>query len=181
MERSEDSLEFERLWRQVRREGELVPSKDQLDPKLFKSFLPSVAITEIDVEKGTFIVRLVGELVRGLMGFDSRGVDANSFLSKETLSGHLERQVAFHDHPCARLAHTAYTYEDVGATQIEQSFFPVFGGNGERLIYILIVPLNISHDNILHEKPIKRITNLREEVIDIGAGIPTFKHMLSAE
>ena len=81
MNRTLESIEFEERWKQIRTTDELVPLKSDLSPKLFRNFLVSMALAEVDIINNTAIVRLAGTKIRDYVGFETTGTDFNSLSS----------------------------------------------------------------------------------------------------
>jgi hypothetical protein len=49
MDRTPESIEFEERWKQIRTKNDLIPLKSDLTPMLFKDFLPSISLIELDI------------------------------------------------------------------------------------------------------------------------------------
>ena len=134
MKRSPYSLEFERLWRALRSDQKLIPDKSEFKPHLFKHLLPWIGLCEIDTEKKTMIVSLIGEKIRQIAGLDMRGLDLNTWADPKNLPARLERQRLYHDIPVGRADVIEFRYADGVTAFYELTYLPLYGLNNERIL-----------------------------------------------
>jgi hypothetical protein len=99
LERSPESIEFEYLWRQLRKEGELIPAKEDLTPVLFKNLLPSMALIEDNTADNTALVRLAVTKMRDIFGREMTGLDYNKFHKNSSTEKSIKQFRGYHDHP----------------------------------------------------------------------------------
>ena len=134
MNRSEDSLKFESIWRSLRKEKKGLPSFAEFSPAVFKDFLPSISLTEIDPDEGTHSIRLVGDRVRQLFAEDPRGEDINHYVPDDKKDAMKARQASFHIKPVGRYGVRHAIFENNKTVAIHLTQLPMWGQNGERLL-----------------------------------------------
>ena len=72
-DRSKASLAFQARWAELRAPGVLVPESNDIALTHFAEFLPLLIIVEVDLASGTMPIRLVGSLIRDIVGKEFTG------------------------------------------------------------------------------------------------------------
>ena len=157
----------------------MVPLRDQMRPVTFKKFLDRIMVIEVLPEKKAFCIRLLGEKARHILGFDARGFDINKMAPEEQVPARLDRQNAYHNQPCGRVDHMQLVYVDGTVAHLELTYLPLLGKDGERLLLCLIVELECPEMLMLLDQAMMSARYIKEDMIDIGAGVPNFRDDVS--
>ena len=176
MKRSPYSLEFERLWRTLRSDQKLIPDKSEFKPHLFKHLLPQIGLCEIDTEKKTMIVSLIGEKIRQIAGLDMRGLDLNTWADPKNLPARLERQRLYHDIPVGRADVIEFRYADGVTAFYELTYLPLYGLNNERILTMFFSETDRPKNYLSDFERMLQFGYFDETFIDIGGGLPVLEH-----
>ena len=172
MERTADSLEFEKLWRSLRLDDEGMPHQNHFDPVKFKHYLSRLMILEMDPAKNLSVIKLMGQKVRDRLGFDGRGLNFNDISTQQQDRAHKERQAAYHDHPVGRVAWIEVFAEGRQGALYETTYLPIRGKEGERLVYSLVIPVKMSIPFRVGDGPVNLFQTVSEIFLDLGHGVP---------
>lgn len=172
MERTSKSHEFEKLWRQIRREDELIPPRSALTPQVFKDFLPSMVLAEVDPVEHTALIRLAGTAIRDFLGFELTGKDYANMNRDGGTEFLVSRRNGYHEYPYGRCEYVSVKFKKSLMTQCELTLFPLWGSAKERIIALLMIPVEKhSGYSTLDERALTHKFE-GEHFIDIGAGVP---------
>ena len=179
MERSKDSQNFETIWRTCREEGEFIPKRSSINPRLFKAYLSNILICELSPDDHKCEIQLIGEDAKEIMGFKSLGIrtkgfDINSLFPQSKEEEWIERQRAYHDFPAGKVDLFQFVHQNDLINYLEITYFPVWGQNEERQLLILGRRPPIPQNAVLHASAVRELKMLEEQSIDIGAGLPVF-------
>jgi hypothetical protein len=172
--RSEQSLAFEAMWRELPKEGP-VPHRSAFRPERAARLLSNIVLLEINPEPPvTTRIRLVGGTLRNLAGMDVTGLDYLDLVpDRDYQAAHL-RTCALH--PCATWSASPVIYERGYNSLMEITNFPLICDRpGERLGLVLICELGSDlPEQSATGKPLELRPAIAKIAIDIGAGVPSF-------
>ncbi|MDR3499211.1 MAG: PAS domain-containing protein [Parvibaculum sp.] len=171
-DRSGQSLAFEAMWRGLPRDG-LVPQRSSFRPELAAKMLANLVLLEVRLGATTTTrIRLVGGVLRDLVGANVTGLDYLALVpDKDHQSGYLRRCLM---HPCASWAASPIEYERGYTGLFEITSFPLAGEEAGQYFSLAYVyefgsaePGHASIGGPVEVKPA-----VARRYIDIGAGIP---------
>jgi hypothetical protein len=171
MERSSNSIEFERAWGCLREDKQLVPLRSNLNPADFEEFLPLMAIAVFDLEAGTTIVRLAATRIREIFGFELTGMDFNKFGSAGADMS-IDRRRGYHVFSYGRCEQMDVNFAGGIVIKCELTNLPLWSDSDERLLIVLLTPL-IAPKHLHDEEGDVLVESFSAEVfIDLGGGLP---------
>ena len=170
--RSSVSLDFQRMWSELREEDELVPQYSALHPRQFADFLPATILAEFDPGQGTMIVRLAGSLIRSFIGFELTGKDLTNYVTVAYENNEMPVRLAYHDQPAGRYNEVMINFESGLEVNCCLTALPLWGKNHQRLIATFVEPRD--HVKMQTDDTAKIMPRYPDHAsyIDIGAGIP---------
>lgn len=176
-ERTEQGKKLEKYWREIRKNGDLVPLRSdfrvtaEIAPLL--PFLVIVEALESDI-----VFRLVGTGLAEHQGIDITGRRYGDFGRPDQVSRALARIRAAHALPCGiRTIHTEEYARGI-ASEVEVATFPLRGDNGSLMMVMVVTPIGRGiaekGGQDLYLKPASLI-----DYIDLGNGVPDDEHVLA--
>jgi hypothetical protein len=153
LERSQQSLDFEQLWRALPRQGR-VPSRQAFKPKSAKALLPNLMLLQApDADNPALRIRLVGNAIRKQIGRDVLGEDYLEFMGEERRDGALQIVQSMFELPCGIWWIAPVHYERDFSQYWEMTAFPLAGDEqGPAMVLGLVRPA----DTILGERPVDK-------------------------
>jgi hypothetical protein len=124
--RSQQSVDFEQLWRELPRAG-LIPDRQAFKPRSAKAFLRHLIMLQAPVDDATLRVRLVGDSIRQQIGRDIVGQDFFEFMGLERRSVALEIVRAMFERPSGVWWVAPVHYERGFSQYWEMTAFPLAG------------------------------------------------------
>tara|TARA_R110002124_G_scaffold5415_19_gene34710 strand:+ start:2347 stop:2946 length:600 start_codon:yes stop_codon:yes gene_type:complete len=173
--RSPQSLAFEAMWRALPREGNGVPKRSAFLPERAAKLLPHIALVEIHTDAPmTTKVRLIGNTLRMLSGFDVTGLDYLDMAVDRDY--YAARTRAYVGHPCGNWSAAPIIYERGYQSVMEMTCLPLTDDTtGGHLILALIYETGDAlPEHRMVGLPIELHAAIVNEFIDIGAGVPEF-------
>jgi len=173
--RSASSLEFEVLWRGLKKESGLIPNRREFKPEKARSLLRDLVLVEARLgEPPSFPIRLVGSGAQQRIQQNIVGHDYLDFLPPELHAGAIESGRLMFNHPCGLWQVMTMHYAREYAQNVEITAFPLLAdANSVPLLLVLMQPVKGLVSAIQAQgRPILVDTASVFEFIDIGAGSP---------
>lgn len=180
MKRSLQSVAVEDYWKSLPRpEGKSIPLRRDVVPSDIKDLLPFVVISEVLPDDPAILIRLAGTGVYDLFGTEITGINMIKHLPPSVAQEMVIGMLPLHDLGVGAWQIQPVSYQSGVEYSVEITSLPVWGEDGERLLFGVTVGAEISArfdgsnlSNGLNEP--KKMAWL-----DIGNGIPEFAMSLS--
>lgn len=170
--RSEASVAFQARWSELRPAGVLVPESTDIELTHFAEFLPLLILVELDLASGTMPIRLVGSLIRDIVGREFTGQNYLDLVENEDEEAGWRTRLPVHDHPCGRFEIVHMKFPGHVRLQGSLTTLPMVRPSGERLFLVLGEPM-AEPPHLEGDQTGGNITkNDNSMFFDIGAGIP---------
>lgn len=175
--RSKSSLEFEALWRGLKKDGGLIPNRREFKPEKAKSLLRDLLLVEARLgEPPSLPIRLVGSAAQQRIQHNIVGHDYLDFMPPELHAGAIESGRLMFNHPCGLWQVMTMHYAREYAQNVEITAFPLLADAASvPLLLVLMQPVEGLVSAIQAQgRPILVDTASAYEFIDVGAGQPAW-------
>jgi len=173
--RSEESLEFERLWRALPRSGgRIVPFLCDFLPEKAPHFLSDLVLLEVDAVRPPYLkVRLAGHALFERARFEMAGTDYATYLPEEYRPGAVRSADVMVCRPCGLWQIMPFYKADGAAQFVEITCLPLLGKPGRKPMLLTLVKDRGRAQ--LSAPPVQSLvvdTAFTYTYLDIGAGVP---------
>lgn len=175
--RSKNSLEFEALWRGLKKDGGLIPNRREFKPEKAKSLLRDLLLVEARLgDPASLPIRLVGSAAQQRIQHNIVGHDYLDFMPPELHAGAIESGRLMFNHPCGLWQVMTMHYAREYAQNVEITAFPLLADAASvPLLLVLMQPVAGLVSAIQAQgRPILVDTASAFEFIDVGAGSPAW-------
>jgi hypothetical protein len=179
--RSEDSLAFELLWRELPREDKPIPYRDAFRPSQAMRFLRDILISDIvEPERGPRI-RFCGERLHALTGRNLAGDHLFDLLPPEHHAGvHVSAKIMM-EQPCGLWQLSPLHLDRGYAVNLESTIFPMWSRDGHPQFLNLLRPLSgIDARSLDTPRGVAIDTATVFQFLDVGYGLPTWQQPSAA-
>jgi hypothetical protein len=168
--RSQESLAFEKMWRQLPRTG-ILPERSAFRPRLAKAFLRHVTLLQVpSPEDPTLRVRLAGDAISQQIGGNIVDQNFLDFIADGERKGRaLEIVRELFERPCGEWWVSPVHYERGYSCYWEVTAFPLAGNeHSPAMILILVKPLDgILEVRKVDQRVVRMDPAVQGEIIDI--------------
>jgi len=175
--RSGSSLEFEAMWRGLKKESGLIPNRREFRPERAKSLLRDLVLVEARLgEPPTLPIRLVGSAAQQRIQNNIVGHNYLDFVPPQLHAGVIESVRLIFHHPCGLWQVMTMHYAREYAQNVEITAFPLQADAGSvPLLLVLMQPVEGLVSAIQAQgRAILVDTASVFEFIDVGAGSPAW-------
>lgn len=171
-ERSKSSLAFQSRWEGLRLPGVLVPKSADIELTHFGEFLPLLIKVELDLASRTMLIRLVGSLIRDIVGMELTGTNYLDLVENEEAEAGWQNRHPVHNHPCGRYEVVHMRFPGKPTLMGSLTTLPMFGAQSERLFLVLGEPMTEPPRLEKGQTGGNIIKDNNSAFFDLGAGVP---------